>query len=136
MRIVLILSDSSSECKKALETLDRYGEAFSADIGVFVILEDLYRLESASVSLGVPLPPDTVKSAKERTENKIKTLWRHIKKDEKAHIDIKAVAGELGEEVVKFVREEKPDMILWGCQPTSVLCRVIDEINVSSLIIK
>jgi hypothetical protein len=40
------------------------------------------------------------------------------------------------DEVVKFSQEEKPDLILWGCQPTPLLCRVIDRISISSLIIK
>ncbi|NPA41963.1 MAG: universal stress protein [Aquificae bacterium] len=136
MKITLVLSDSSAECRKALETLAKYGELFSAEVEVLVVLEDLYRLESASVSLGVPLPPDTVKSAKERTENKIQAIWRHIKNDERARVSIKAVAGELGEEVVRFAQEEKPDMFLWGCPPTSVLCGIIDRINIPMLIIK
>ncbi len=136
MKIALILTDSSTECRKALDMLARYEELFSADVEVLAVLEDLYRLESASVSLGVPLPPDTVSSAKKRTKDRIKHLWRHAKGNEEAEIKIRTVAGELREEVGKFVSEEKPDMILWGCQPTPVLCRIIDEINVPSLIIK
>ena len=136
MDIVLILTDSSAECGKALEMLAKYEELFSANVSVFVVLEDVYKLESASVSLGVPLPPDTVKNAKNRAVDRVKHLWRHVKGDEEAQIDITTVAGELREEVVKFVEERKPDMIMWGCHPTPVLCRIIDEINIPSLIIK
>ncbi|WP_457600946.1 universal stress protein [Hydrogenivirga sp.] len=136
MRIVLILTDSAVECRKALDMLAKYEELFSAEVSVFIVLEDIYKLESASVSLGVPLPPDTVGEAKERVKDKVVHTWRHVKNDEEAQIDIESVAGELREEVVKFVNEKKPDMVLWGCHPTPVLCRIIDEINVPSLIIK
>ncbi len=136
MKITLVLTDSSVECRKALEWLAKYEELFSARVDVFVILEDLYRLEEASVSLGVPIPPDTVKNAKERAKEKVKNTWRHVKENEEASIDIEAVAGKVKEEVVRFVGERKPDMILWGCNPTPVLCRIIDEINIPSLIIK
>ncbi len=136
MKITLVLTDSSAECRKALEWLAKYEDMFSAEVDVFVILEDIYRLESASVSLGVPLPPDTVKNAKDRTKDRIKNLWRHVKGDDEASINIEAVAGEIKEEILRFTRERKPDMILWGCQPTPDLCRVIDEIDIPSLIIK
>ncbi len=136
MKIALVLTDSSTECRKSLEMLKSFADSFSADIEVFIVLEDLYRLESASVSLGVPLPPDTIKNAKERAKNRVKTLWRHVVNDESAQIEIKTIAGELAQEALKFVDEEKPDLLLWGCQPTATLCRVIDEVKVPSLIIK
>ncbi len=136
MKITLILSDSSAECGKALERLNLYGSIMSASTDVFVVLEDIYRLEKASVSLGVPLPPDTLNSAKERIKGRIQSLWRRIKADEKAQVPVKVVAGELPEEVLRFAQEEKPDMILWGCPPTQVLCGIIDKINIPLLIIK
>jgi len=135
MGIVLILTDSSAECGRALEILAKYGDMLSTDVEVFLILEDIYRLEKASISLGVPLPPDTVSSAKRRLTERVKHLWRHIK-GEDAEIKITSVAGDLKEEVVKFVRDKSPEMVLWGCQPTANLCRLIDEIKVPSLIIK
>ncbi|RLJ70058.1 nucleotide-binding universal stress UspA family protein [Hydrogenivirga caldilitoris] len=136
MRIVLILTDGAPECKKALDMLARYEELFSAEVSVFVVLEDLYRLEKASVSLGVPLPPDTVKNAKERVRNKVTHTWKHVKGSEEAKIIIESVAGDLQEEVPKFVKDKKPDMVLWGCQPTPLMCRIIDELDIPSVIIK
>lgn len=135
MAIVLVLTDSSAECGKALETLAKYGEMLSTDVEVLLILEDIYRLEKASISLGVPLPPDTVSSAKKRLTDRVRHLWRHIKGEE-AEIKITSIAGDLKEEVVKFVGDKNPEMVLWGCQPSANLCRVIDEIKVPSLIIK
>ncbi len=136
MKITLVLTDSSSECRKALEWLAKYEQLFSAEVEVFAVLEDIYRLESASVSLGVPLPPDTVSKAKERTRDRIITLWRHIKGNEEANLNVDTVAGEIREEVIKFVSDRKPDMIIWGCSPTPDICRVIDQIDIPSLIIK
>ncbi len=136
MKITLVLTDSSLECGKAIEMLAKYEQLFSAEVDVLVILEDLYRLESASVSLGVPLPPDTVNSAKNRALDKIRHTWRHIKGDESADVDVSSVAGEFRKEVLKFIEEHKPDMILWGCHTTSVLCNILNEINIPSVIIK
>ena len=136
MRITLVLTDSSTECRKALEWLARYEQIFSAEVDAFIVLEDIYRLESASVSLGVPLPPDTVNKAKERAGDRVITLWRHVKGDEEASLKLSIVAGEVREEVVKFVNERRPDMIIWGCSPTPDLCRVVDQIDIPSLIIK
>ncbi len=135
MRITLVLTDSFTECRKALEWLARYEQLFSAEVEVFAVLEDIYRLETASVSLGVPLPPDTVSKAKERVRDRIATLWRHVKGEEES-VSIDTVAGEVREEVVKLVQERRPDMLLWGCRLTSDVCRVIDEIEIPSLIIK
>ncbi len=131
-----MLTDSSVECRKALEWLAKYERLFSAEVKALVVLEDIYRLESASVSLGVPLPPDTVKKAKERTRNRVVQLWRHVKSDEEASLDIRAVTGTLKEEVSRFVEEQAPDMLLWGCQPTPDLFRAIENVKVPSLIIK
>ncbi len=135
MGIVLVLTDSSSECTKALEALARFGDMLSTDVKVLLVLEDIYRLEKASISFGVPLPPDTVSSAKKRFSDRMKHLWRHIKGEE-AELDLNVVAGDLKEEVVKYIEEEKPEMVIWGCQLTTNLCRTIDEVKVPSLIIK
>ncbi len=136
MKIALVLTDSSADCRKALESLSRYGDLFSAEVEVFIVMEDLYRLESASVSMGVPLPPDTVSKAKESILNRVKSLWRKIKEDERATLEIKTVAGFLQEELPKLIEENEPDMLLWGCQPISSLCRVIEELDIPTLIIK
>ena len=136
MKIALVLTDSSADCRKALESLSRYGDLFSAEVEVFIVMEDLYRLESASVSMGVPLPPDTVSKAKESILNRANSIWRKIKEDETATLEIKTVAGLLQEELPKLVAEHKPDMLLWGCQPFSSLCRVIEELDIPILIIK
>lgn len=136
MKIVLVLSDSFADCRKALGFLKDYAERLSAEAEVLVVLEDLYRLESASVSLGVPLPPDTVSSAKERTVDKVRRLWKKVTEDEEAQIKITTVAGEISEEVPKFLEGEKPDLLLWGCQPVASLCKIIERVEIPTLIIK
>ena len=128
-----MLTDSSTDCGKALERLKDMGEKFSTDVSVLVVLEDLYRLEKASVSLGLPIPKDTVPEAKSRVRDRLKTLWRHI--DER-DVEIDVVVGDLKEEVVARVKDRKPEMILWGCAVTSSVCRIIDEVEIPSLIIK
>ncbi len=133
MGILLVLTDSSTDCGKALERLKDMGEKLSTDVSVLVVLEDLYRLEKASVSLGLPIPKDTVPEAKRRVSDRLKTLWRHI--DER-DVEIDVVVGDLKEEVVARVKDRKPEMILWGCAVTSSVCRIIDEVEIPSLIIK
>ncbi len=128
-----MLTDSSTDCGKALERLKDMGEKLSTDVSVLVVLEDLYRLEKASVSLGLPIPKDTVPEAKRRVSDRLKTLWRHI--DER-DVEIDVVVGDLKEEVVARVKDRKPEMILWGCAVTSSVCRIIDEVEIPSLIIK
>ncbi|HIQ30830.1 MAG TPA: hypothetical protein EYH49_01520 [Aquifex aeolicus] len=136
MKVALVLTDSSGECRKALEWLARYEEAFGADPEVFIVLEDLYRLEDAGVSLGIPIPPGTVKSAKEEFQRRVINLWRRVKDDDDAKLSVETVAGVLREEVVSFTERSSPDILLWGCHPTAELCRVIESVNVPSLIIK
>ena len=65
-----------------------------------------------------------------------KKFWRKIKEDERATLEIKTVAGFLQEELPKLIEENEPDMLLWGCQPVSSLCRVIEELDIPTLIIK
>ncbi len=136
MKFTLVLTDSFQECRKALETFNEFAEAFSADKDILVVMEDLYRLESASVSLGVPLPPDTVPTAKKKMEDKVLSLWRKVKGEEDATVDISIVAGDLREEVDKFLQEKPCDMIIWGCNTSAQLCKIVENLNVKSLIIK
>jgi hypothetical protein len=134
MRIVLILTDTTGQCHKALEYLKEVSEKFSAKMEVFVVLEDVYKLEKASVSLGFPLPPDTVPQTKEKVIKKLRHMWEHIDSSE---IDITVVAGELREEVLKFTGSKGDlGMLIWGCSPSPNVCRVIDDIEIPSLIIK
>ncbi len=133
MEVLLVLTDSSSDCGKALEMLREVGEKFSAGKKVLVVLEDLYRLEKASVSLGLPIPKDTLPEAKRRITDRIRGIWRHLGGDE---IHVEAVAGDLREEVLRKVNSEKVDMIIWGCEVNPSVCRAIDEVEIPSLIIK
>jgi len=136
MKIALVLTDSSVECERAFRMLAECERAFSADVSALVVLEDLHRLRSAGVSLGVPLLPDTVSSAEERTRGKVRRLWRRVKEDEDAEIETHLTVGELLPEVESYLSRQKPDMLIWGCIETGSLCRAIEETNVPSLIIK
>ncbi|MDQ7083326.1 MAG: hypothetical protein Q9N34_10600 [Aquificota bacterium] len=88
------------------------GEKFSAVMGVLVVLEDLYKLEKASVSLGLPIPKDTVPEAKRRILDRIQNIWRHIGGPD---IGMEVVAGDLKEEVFSGrLKDRRPDLIIWG----------------------
>ncbi len=136
MKFTLVLTDSYQDCRKALKALDEFANAFSADKDVLIVMEDLYRLESASLSLGVPLPPDTIPTAKKKMEDRVLSLWRKVKGDEEVVIDISVVAGDLKEEVEKFLKDNPRDMIIWGCQTSAQLCKIVENLNIQSLIIK
>ncbi len=136
MKIALVLTDSSLECERAFRMLAECARAFSAEVSVHVILEDLYRLQSAGISLGIPLPPDTVGSAKEKAGEKVRRLWRRATGSEEAEVETHLTVGELLSEVRRFTGEKAPDMIVWGCVGTGDLCRILEEIDIPSLIIK
>ncbi len=134
MKITLVLTDSFSDCTKAIKEMISLGEKLSANMEVLAVLEDLYKLEKASISLGVPLPPDTVPSAKERFEDRIKTVFRHSGLENK--IKVQVVAGELKKEVENHLKDSGADLLMFGCPSAHHVCKVIDELGVSSLIIK
>ncbi len=134
MKVTLVLTDSFGDCTRALSLLRDFRDRFSADVEVLAVLEDLYKLEKASVSLGVPLPPDTVPSAKRRFEDRLVNGWKQTGDGEAPVYEVRA--GEVREEVVKYVKERNPDLLLFGCSSAHDICKVIDEVGVSSLIIK
>jgi len=136
MKITLVLTDSPTDCRKALEWLDKFGSTLSAEVSVFMVLEELYRLEQAGVSLNIPIPPDAVREAKERAREKVRNLWKRLKRDDEASLDVKVVVGKLGEEVPKLLRERGSDMVIWGCDLSHYLCDVIGKLDIPSLIIK
>ena len=134
MRVALVITDSFGECTKALSLLRDFRDKFTAEVEVLAVLEDLYKLEKASVSLGVPLPPDTVPSAKKRFEDRIISGWKQTGGGDMPEYGV--VAGEIREEVLRYVKEKSPDLLLFGCSSAHDVCKVIDEAGVSSLIIK
>ena len=134
MRVALVITDSFGDCTKALSLLRDFRDKFTAEVEVLAVLEDLYKLEKASVSLGVPLSPDTVPSAKRRFEDRLINGWKQTGDGEMPEYDV--VAGEIREEVLKYVKEKGPDLLLFGCSSAHDVCKVIDEAGVSSLIIK
>ena len=136
MKILLVLTDSSPECSKAVEMLKVFCEKFEALPKILVILEDLYTLEKVSVSLGLPLPPSTVEEAKEKVLKKVKRVWKKVTDDEEADIEVSVIAGELDKEILSTLEAEKPQFVLWGCEAGAPLCRILEEISIPSLIIK
>jgi nucleotide-binding universal stress UspA family protein len=133
MEILLVLTDSSTDCGKALEVLKDMGEKFSATVKILAVLEDLYRLEKTSVSLGLPIPRDTVPEAKRRVKERLKGIWRQLGGPE---VEMEVVAGDLREEVLRRVPQDERGLLIWGCALTPSVCRIIDEIGIPSLIIK
>ena len=134
MRVALVITDSFGDCTKALSLLKDFRDKFTAEVEVLAVLEDLYKLEKASVSLGVPLSPDTVPSAKKRFEDRLVNSWKQVGDGEMPRYNV--LAGEIREEVLRHVKEHKPDLLLFGCSSAHDVCKVIDEAGVSSLIIK
>ncbi len=101
---------------------------------VFIILEDLYKLEKASVSLGFPLPPETVPQTKDKVLKKVKHIWESVGGED---LTISVVAGEIRDEVTRYVKETGDvGLVMWGCNPSVNVCSVIDDIDIPSLIIK
>jgi nucleotide-binding universal stress UspA family protein len=133
MEITLVISDSYGDCDGAVRKLLELGRVMSAKTSILAVLEDLYRLEKASLSLGVPLPPDTVPSAKARIEEKLKNSLNQAGGRD---TEVRVIAGELREEVGRYVKERKPDLLVFACASAHDVCKVIDEVGVSSLIIK
>ncbi len=136
MKILLVLTDSSPECSKAVEMLKVFCEKFEAPPKILVILEDLYTLEKVSVSLGLPLPPSTVEEAKEKVLKKVKRVWKKVMGDEEADVEVSVIAGELDKEILSTLEAERPQFVLWGCEAGAPLCRILEEISIPSLIIK
>jgi len=136
MKIALVLTDSSLECERALRILAECERAFSAQVCVKAVLEDLYRLQTAGISLGIPLPPNTVGSAKEKAKERISNMWRRIKEDEEARVETHLAVGELLPEVSRLVEDFKPDWLILGCVESGSLCGIVEKVSIPTLIIK
>ena len=134
MKMLFVITDSYRDCEKAVKFLVDLKEKVKGEFEVLAVLEDVYRLEKSGVSLGFPVPPDVKEESMRRVKKAFIANWEKFSKEEVPHINF--AVGPLYEEVKKFINGKNFDLILWACYPTAYLCKVIDDLNISSLIIK
>ncbi|NPB07329.1 MAG: universal stress protein [Aquificae bacterium] len=134
MKALLVLVDSYGDCEKAVEYAVRLLKGGGVQLSVLGVLEEVYNLERGSVSFGMPVPPEVKEESKRRMEKRFKAFWEKYAGEEAPPVEY--VVGPVGEEVKKFVKRQGYELVIWGCYPASLLCKVVDEIDASSLIIK
>ena len=134
MRPVIIFTDPLAGCDRALRVMDSLGIEVKDTTPLLAVLEDLYKLERASTSLGLPIPPDTVPTAKEEITRRLNRSIRDVLGLER--VNVKVVVGSLIDEAKVFIQENEPDIIVWGCNVSTELCRFINTVNIPSLLIK
>ncbi len=134
MKGLLIMTDSYRECEKAVKVSTELMEKLSLSLDILVVLEDVYNLERGSVSLGMPIPPHVKEESVSRMRKHLSYLWDKYTSNPLPEVNFRV--GPLYEEVKKFLQGRSYDLLIWACYPTYILCRTIDDINISSFIIK
>jgi len=134
MKVLLVLTDSYGDCEKAVKFTARFLAGKDVQLSVLGVLEDVYNLERSSVSFGMPVPPEIKEESQKRLDKKFKAYWEKYVGEEAPKVEY--VVGPVDEEVKKLLGETSFDLIIWGCYPSPLLCKVVDEIDASSLIIK
>ncbi len=134
MKVLLVFTDTFSDCDRALRFAVEFSLKLNADLDILVVLEDLYHLERGSTAFGMPVPPDIKNEAIRRIEKKLKENWEKYTSEKLPNVSYKI--GPLHEEVKKFVEGKEYQLIMWACYPSAYLCKIIDDLNTASLIIK
>ena len=135
MKILMVMVDSYSDCEKAIKYATDFTQKLRTEMEILVVLEDVFNLEKASVTFGMPIPPEVKNESVRRIERKLKELWlKHGGSENFPDVEYKV--GSLHEEVKKFIENKNYELILWACYPFAYLCKIIDELNIASLIIK
>lgn len=135
MKVLMVMTDSYSDCEKAIKYVTKFIQKLQTDIDILVVLEDVFNLERASTTLGMPVPPEVKSESVRRIERKLKELWLRYEGSE-SFPEVEYKVGPLHEEVKKFIENKDYELILWACYPSAYLCKIIDELNTASLIIK
>jgi len=134
MKALLVFTDNySMDCKQAFEFLKRFLRDGDG-VEVLGVLEGVYLLEKTSVSLGMPVPPSAKEEARSRLEKRVRAFWDAVVGGKAPPIEV--VVGPLYEEVKKFTEGRSYDLVVFACYPASGLCRIVDELESNSLIIK
>ncbi|NPB06702.1 MAG: universal stress protein [Aquificae bacterium] len=134
MKALLVVTDNYGlDCKKAFEFLKRFLREGDG-VEVLGVLEGVYLLEKTSVSLGMPVPPSAKEEAKERLVKRVRAFWDEIIGT--APPEPEVCVGPLAEELKKFTEGKRYDLVVFACYPASGLCKVVDELEANSLIIK
>lgn len=134
MKGLLIITDSYRECEKAVKVSAELKDKLGLELQILVILEDVYNLERTSVSLGMPVPPNVKEESVARMKKHLTYLWEKFSKAPLPEVIFQV--GPLYEEVKKYLQGRSYDLLIWACYPTHMLCKTIDDINISSFIIK
>ena len=134
MKGLLIITDSYRDCEKAVKVSVELKEKLGFELEILVILEDVYNLERSSVSLGMPVPPNVKEESANRMKKHLAYMWEKYTNSSLPEIHFQV--GPLTEEVKKFLQNRSYDLLIWACYPTHILCKAVDDINISSFIIK
>lgn len=134
MKGLLVITDSYRECERAVKVSVELREKLGLELDILAVLEDVYSLEKSSVSLGMPVPPNVKEESIKRMRKHLSYLWEKYSKSPMPEINF--LVGPIYEEVKKFLQKRSYDLLIWACYPTHILCKTIDDINVSSFIIK
>ncbi|GAB6066661.1 universal stress protein [Aquifex pyrophilus] len=134
MKALLVFTDTFSDCERALRFAVDFTQKLNAELEILVVLEDLYHLERGSTTFGMPVPPDVKNEAVRRVERKLKENWEKYASEGLPSVSYKV--GPLHEEVKRFVEGKEYQLIMWACYPSAYLCKIIDDLNTASLIIK
>ncbi|AAC06529.1 universal stress protein [Aquifex aeolicus] len=135
MKVLLVLTDAYSDCEKAITYAVNFSEKLGAELDILAVLEDVYNLERANVTFGLPFPPEIKEESKKRIERRLREVWEKLT----GSTEIPGVEyriGPLSEEVKKFVEGKGYELVVWACYPSAYLCKVIDGLNLASLIVK
>ena len=134
MKGLLVITDSYRECEKAVKVSVELKEKLGIELEILAVLEDVYNLEKSSVSLGMPVPPNVKEESVSRMKKHLTYLWEKYTNTPLPEVHFQV--GPIHEEVKKFLQNRSYDLLIWACYPTHILCKTIDDINVSSFIIK
>jgi len=135
MNVLLVLTDTYHDCEKAISYAVNFSEKLGAELDILAVLEDVYNLERANVTFGLPFPPEIKEESKRRIERKLREVWEKLTGSTQTP-NVEYKVGPLSEEVKKFVEGKGYELVVWACYPSAYLCKVIDELNLASLIIK
>jgi len=135
MKVLMVMVDSYPDCERAVKYAADFTQKLQTQMEILVVLEDVFNLGRGSVTFGMPIPPEVERESVRRIERKLKELWSKYGGSENFP-NVEYKVGPLHEEVKKFVENKDYELILWACYPSAYLCKIIDELNTASLIIK
>jgi len=115
------------------ETAINYSLAISNNLCILVVLEDIYMLEKASTSLGLPSSPELVPKAKEKIKKKLDIVKSKLKSD---LILEEIVVDKLEKAVPELVDKIDPKVVIFALSDLYKSAKLAHQLEKNSLIIK